>query len=243
MRQRVITLFIGLISHIYGITAQEIIKKVDEQEEYKTSKAVMVQTITTSSGESRSFTIQFYTSQKDAYMEYLEPARVRGIRMLFLNKGGEIWTYFPRTGRTRKIASHMKHQKVMGSDFSYEDYAGGEFEENYKSKLLGEEKEAGVNCYKLELIPTKSDVSYSKLITWIEKERFVLRRTDFYDEKGKPLKRLICSDYKQVNGYLTPGKFIMKNLKDKGETVMEVKEMEYDTKLPEGIFTVGRLGK
>ena len=40
-----------------------------------------------------------------------------------LNDGDDIWTYFPRTRRVRKLASHAKKQKVPGSDFSFGDFS------------------------------------------------------------------------------------------------------------------------
>lgn len=249
MKQSIITLFIGLmgiISHIYGITAQEIIQRVDEQEGYETSRATIIQTIATSGGEERSFVIRLQTRRtptQDILMEYIEPARVRGIRMLFLDGGDEIWTYFPRTGRTRKLASHMRRQKVMGSGFSYEDYSGGGYEKDYRAELLGEEEESGVNCYKLELVPTVSDPSYGRLLIWVEKERFVARRIDFYDKSEKLLKRLTLSDYQEVDGHLTPGRFVMEELPDGAETRMELSAIEFDAEIPARSFTVGNLGR
>ncbi len=232
-----------LALRLYGITARDIIDKMKQHEKYKTSKAIITQTITTSSGKHRSFTIKFYSDKKNLYMEYLKPARVKGVKILILNNGDEIWVYFPRTGRTRKIASHMKKERVMGSTFSYEDFSGGEFEENYKAYLLGEEKRNKKMCYKLKLVPLHSDISYGKLIAWVEKQRFILLEIDYYNKEGEKIKKLTLSDYRKTNDYLAPYKFVMEDLENKGKTVMEVKKMEYDVKLPDGIFNVGRLRK
>ncbi len=40
-----------------------------------------------------------------------------------LNNADNIWTYFPRTKRVRKLASHAKKQKVQGGDFTFEDFS------------------------------------------------------------------------------------------------------------------------
>ena len=198
---------------------------------------IMTQTITTSTGMSRTFTIKTYSDGKNTYMKYIKPARVKGFKMLFLNDGDEIWIYYKRSGRTRKIASHNKNKSVMGSDFSYEDFSGKGFKQDYKVKLLDEEEH-----YRLRLIPKKDDASYSKLIVWISKD-FLTKRIDYYNKKNDLVKRLRVSDYKKIDGYSTPFKIVMKNLKKGTKTVMEIKEVEYNIKLPSGIFKVDKLSK
>lgn len=237
-------MIIPVLSAIMAILAQEltpqqIISKIDETERAPSSKLIIKQTITTTSGAKRTLTAEAYSkgNYDKQLMIYTAPARVAGDKILMLNQGDDIWFYTPRTDRIRHLASHAKRQKVMGSDFSYEDLAGGKLEENYTYKLLRTEKVEGVACYKFELVPTPSGPHYSKLIYWADKERFVSIRIDYYDDDGKLLKRLILSDYDTVDGQLYPKKMVMTNLQEGGNTVIETEAAQFNLNLPDEIFT------
>jgi outer membrane lipoprotein-sorting protein len=171
-------IFFILLSAISGsaeniLTADRIIKKMNDVMNADTMKARIKMTIMTTSGRKRSFIYDSYSKYKGEknLIRYLEPSRAKGQAMLLLNNADDIWAYFPRTRRIRKLATHAKRQKMEGSDFSYEDMGSGdEFIDEYKSKLLGEEKKEGYICYKLELIRRKkSDAGYSKLTVWVVK--------------------------------------------------------------------------
>jgi len=85
---------------------------------------------------------------------------------LMLNNADDIWMFFPRTQRVRKLATHAKKQKMQGSDFSYEDMGSGDaFIEDYDAQRLEDEMREGHDCFKLELTRKEgSDMSYSRLI-------------------------------------------------------------------------------
>ncbi|MCF7826745.1 MAG: outer membrane lipoprotein-sorting protein, partial [Candidatus Marinimicrobia bacterium] len=99
------------------------------------------QTIITSSGQERVFEFDSWSAEKgkSVLTRYTKPAAIRGQAFLMLNNADDIWSYFPRTKRVRKLASHAKKQKMQGSDFTYEDMGGGDvFLTKFKSTLLGE---------------------------------------------------------------------------------------------------------
>ena len=73
-------------------------------------------------GKKETFKIKNYSAGGNEKMlfVYEYPNRIRGNKFLFL-KGGDIWAYFAKTGRKRRIASSARKSKMQGSDFSYED--------------------------------------------------------------------------------------------------------------------------
>jgi len=221
------------------LSVSEILAKVDEAETVKSSKGILRQTITTTGGSKRILVMESYSKDgKDKQLtKYIKPARVKGEAILMLNDGDDIWYYSPRTDRVRKIASHAKKKKVMGSDFTYEDMGSGKLAEQYTGRLLGEVKEAKEKCYYLELIPTSDGPSYSKIQIWVGKSDFLTRRIDYWDKGEKPYKRLIVSEIKEIDGRLTAMKYRMKNLREGSETLMEILEIEYDVDLPDTMFT------
>jgi outer membrane lipoprotein-sorting protein len=220
-------------------TARQIIEKTKQVQEVEASWSLGIQTIKTSGGTDRSFDIEMWTKDKNEkqLMEYKSPARVKGVKFLFLDDGNNIYTYFPKTDRVRHLASHMKRQKMMGSDFSYEDMTIGNLNRDYKAfKLLGIENEQEKKCYKVEIIPSDSGPHYSKMILWVDAANFVTRRIDYYED-GELIKRMTATDIKTIENVPTPMNIMMKNLKDGGVTSIVTSEIKYSIKSDDEIFT------
>ena len=195
------------------LTPEGIILKIDETEHVASSEGVFRQTIVTSGGKERTLGMKAYSKNRNEkqLMIYTEPARVKGDKILMLNEGDDIWFYTPRTDRVRHLASHAKRQKVQGSDFAYEDMAGGNIEEDYTYTLLGQEKVEGTKCHKFELIPTESGPHYSKMILWADREKFLTRQIDYYEE-DELLKRLKTYDVQRIDGHWYAMKMVMTDL-------------------------------
>ena len=226
--------------------AKAILKKVDEAEGYVSSFSEAQQIITTSGGQKRTLVIRGWAvnNGEKQLSEYLAPADIKGQRILMTEDGDNIWMFNPETRRTRKLGSHMRKKKVMGSDFTYEDQAGGKMSEKYAGKVLREEGEGGVLCYVLELKPTPKGPSYDKIVAWVGKEDFVTRRVDFYQDGGEePFKRLILEDIRQVGEKLVPYKMTMTNLEDMTETITITNTIKLGVELPDSIFESRNLGK
>ncbi len=237
-----VALFANGVIQAQELTPKEIIKKIDDTERVESSEGVMKQIITTSGGKKRTLEVKAYTKDRNdkQLMIYTGPKRVKGDKILMLNDGDDIWFYTPRTDRVRHLASHARRQKVQGSDFAYEDMSGGSIEEDYTYKLLGEEKVLGSECYKLELIPTESGPHYSKLILWADKEKFVTRQIDYFED-DELLKRLTCDDIQMVDGHWYAMKLVMTNIQEGGQTVMEFLEMKFGLELDDKIFSTNNL--
>jgi len=225
------------------ITAEEIIETMTETLNPEQSDAIMEMTIVTSGGQERTFVYKVYSknSGEKSMMKYLEPGRVKDQAILMLNNADDIWMYFPRTNRVRKLATHAKRQKVQGSDFSYENMgSSNEFIDDYNSVLIGEEEKEERLCYKLELTRKEnSEAGYSRLTVWVEKESYVPVLISYYHEKDKNLleKELILSDVQTIDGIPTPMEMVMYNKLDDTKTTMRFKELTYDVDLSDNLFS------
>ncbi len=239
---------VGLIATSFAAaqSAEAILVKVDKAAFAKTSRAEMVQMVITPSGDKRSFKMVSYSANgtEKGLTEYTAPNRVRGMKILVLNSGDDIWTYFPRTNRTRKIASSARNRKVQGSDFTYDDMATGKLAEDWKGKVLGSEKVNARECFKLSVTPTSSGPqSYSKAFIWVDKADYTVPRIEYFDQDGEKLKRLDITEYRKVSGVLFPFKYVMTNLTDGGKTLMKVDKAEVNTRLDPQLFTEAALSK
>ena len=224
-------------------TATEIVQRANDILNQDTAFARMKMTIVTTSGATRD--LWFDSWMKDHgqknLIRYTAPGRVKDQALLLLNNADDLWSYFPRTGRVRKLATHAKKQKMQGSDFSYEDMGSGDsFLKDFDHRLLGEETVDGHPCWRVELArKPDADSKYARIIVWIDQKTYVMWRLDYYDEDDpqQPAKRLLMSDLDVVDGVPTPLKMVMHNLQDDTETTQEILEISYHQPIDDAMFT------
>jgi len=231
------------------LSGEQIIQKVNEQFNPETAYGKSKMTIVTSSGNKRTFVSESWSKDEGEknLVRYISPRRVKGQAILMLNNADDIWSFFPRTQRVRKLATHAKKQKMQGSDFSYEDMGSGDaFIEDFTPKRLQDEEMEEKQCYKLELTRKQdSDLSYSRMIMWVIKDSFVPVVIDYYDEDDQNLwlKRLVQSNIKVIDDIPTAMKSVMYNQLDKTQTEMELLEIDYGVELSDDMFTERNLKK
>nr|KXH77627.1 MAG: hypothetical protein AM324_03425 [Candidatus Thorarchaeota archaeon SMTZ1-83] len=242
----VLVLTIGAVAALHGqneMTGKEILQMMTETMNPQQSQAIMRMTIVTTSGQERTFEYRTFSKNggEKSLMKYLKPRRVMGQAILMLNDADDIWIYFPRTKRIRKLATHAKKQKLEGSDFSYEDMgASNTFIEEYETVRHDDEEKENRQCYTLELTrKPESSAGYSRIMLWVDKEYFVPLVIDYYHDEDIELKekQLICSDIQLIDGIYTPMRCIMQNKLDDTQTSIEIVEVSYKVDLSDEIFT------
>lgn len=245
----IVVLLINFPCFSQEMSAQNIIDKVNELMNQKSVYSLMTMTITTSSGELRTFEYESWSKNggEKNLMRYTKPARIKGQAMLLLNHADDIWAYFPRTKRVRKLATHAKKQKMQGSDFTYEDMGSGDaFIKKFTSRRLPDEKMEDQDCYKIELIRKENaDSHYSRLIMWVIQDNFYPVVIDYFDEDDPTLwlKRMVQSDIREIDGVPTAMKMVMFNKTDNTQTSMEILSCEYNKPLNDSMFSERELKK
>jgi len=250
MKNIIAVLFIALATTIAQEaipTGDEIVKKMTSVMTQENSKGVMTQTITTSSGKQRTFEFEMFTADEGekTLMRYVKPAAARGQAFLMLNNADDIWTYFPRTKRVRKLASSSKNQKMQGSDFSFEDLGSGDsWSKEYSSTNFGKEKFDGVNCWKLESLGIpEENPSYPKMIVYVQQSDFYPLKIDYYDDSDFVEKSLILNDIQDIEGVPTAMIMKMVNHSEGTETTMKTLSITYEWQPPKNFFSERELKK
>ena len=199
------------------------------------------QTIQTSSGKTRTFEFESWTANQGerSLTRYTQPAAIRGQAFLMLNHADDIWTYFPRTKRVRKLASSAKKQKVQGSDFTYEDMGSGDvFIKKFTPHLTGMETMDGEPCFHVELkgIPDQ-DPPYPLLHIWVRVKDFSPLKIDYYNDADINHKSLILSDIQVIDGYPTAMTMVMTDHLERSSTRMTTLEASYTWTPTEDFFS------
>jgi outer membrane lipoprotein-sorting protein len=171
------------------------------------------------------------------------PAEVKGTGLLTIEKGAEDeqWLYLPDLKKSKRIAGASKAQSFMGTDFSNydmrtEDLTGHDY------RKTGEETLDGRPCYLVEATPkteeVKESTGYARRTMWVDKERWVVPRCEYFDTSGKPLKTLTADGWKQIEGLWRPAKVTVENKQEGSKTVVTYeKGREINKGLPEKTFT------
>ena len=225
----------------------EIIDRVTTIMSPENSYSRGTQTIITSSGKERVFEFESWAAEKgkSSLTRYTKPAAIRGQAFLMLNNADDIWSYFPRTKRVRKLASHAKKQKMQGSDFTYEDMGGGDvFQTKFKSTLLAEETRDSELVWKVQLLGiTEQDPPYPKIILWARQADYFPVALDYYDETGFNTKSLLLSDIQMIEDYPTAMTMVMTDNKERSSTTMRTLEITYAWEPTEAFFSERNLKK
>jgi len=222
-------------------TTEEIIDGMTALMNQEYSRATMTQTIQTSSGKTRTLEFEMFSADtgSSVMMRYIKPSSVRGQAFLMLNDANDIWTYFPRTRRVRKLASSAKNQKVQGSDFSYSDFSSSDtWKKDYVSTLVGEADIQGTPCWKLEATETESnDSDYPRIILYVRKSDYSPLQIEYFNDQNIHEKTLSLENIETIEGVPTAKRMVMKNLLEGSETIMTIKEITYQWRPPKGFFS------
>lgn len=148
----------------------------------------------------------------------------------------EQWIYLPALKRVKRISSSNKSGPFLGSEFAYEDIASQEVKK-YKYKYLGDEKINGHDTFIVEAYPQYKKSGYTRLINWVDKERYQTLKTEFYDRKNTLLKTLIYTQYKlYLNRYWRASRMDMSNHVTGKSTSLDFLDYKFKTGLKNSDF-------
>ena len=170
---------------------------------------------------------------------FLTPADVKGTKTLgheHLDRDDDQWLYLPALKRVKRIASRNKSGSFMGSEFSYEDIGNQNYKKYTYNEKIEEVELNGVNCYKGSRIPKDKNSGYTKQVSWVAKDTFLLQQIEYYDRKSELLKTATFSDYKEIDGVWRVGKIEVKNHQSDKSTILIWKEDKIKVGLTEKEF-------
>lgn len=172
------------------------------------------------------------------YIYFHGPADVKGTSFLvwkYPDKDSDRWIYIPALKLVKRVAADDKRSSFVGSDFTYEDVSGRSVADETHT-LLRQEDLGGRPVYVVESKP-KSVVDYSRRLSWIDRERWLPLKEEYFDTRNAPLRTFTADRMEQKNGYWTVMARTMKNLQNGHRTEVVFREVEYGVGLKQDIFT------
>lgn len=174
------------------------------------------------------------------FMYFHRPPDVRGTAFLvwaYPRRDDDRWLYVPALNLVRRIAASDKYESFVGSDFTYEDVAGREPGED-AHKLLREEKAGGGDAYVVESVPRDPGNSdFGRKLSWIDKTTWLPLKEEYYDHRGDLARVFTADEIKDIQGFWTMTKRVMKNAQSGHWTEVIFSEVRYNRKLSPELFS------
>ncbi len=189
-----------------------------------------------------------YGAERRTVTFYESPSNVKGTGFLSYDypdpdEDDDQWLYLPALRKTRRISASDRGDYFLGTDLTYEDIklAGKVSIEDYTRTTLREDTLDGRKVYVLESIPiddkTAKELGYGKVISWVDAEISMTRKSVFWDPRGKILKTIVFKDIHQVQGIWTQHRIEVENHKTGHRTVFEFSDVDYESKVDDDLFT------
>ncbi len=224
--------------------AEAILKKVDAQMYTSTAEATASMIITNRRGRETTITSRSWSKgENTSLVEYLAPAREKGVKMLRLEN--VLWMYTPQADRVIQISGHMLRQSVSGSDLSYEDMVdNSKLLDIYEAAVVGEETIEDRPCWVLRLRSREgeTDVAYAERKVWVDKKRFLPLREERFAKSGTLLKIFEIRSVQKVGTRWYPREMFFKDVLARGQgTRYIIDDIKIGMELPDQLFTKASL--
>lgn len=231
-----ILIFAAMISLAFSQTADELLKKVDNNEVYETVEYDGEMII---EHNNRRFIKNFKAwarENTDNFMEFLN-SEDKGTK--YLKKGGRLFVYSPDNEGVMLISGHMLKESMMGSDMSYEDAVNNEpLSARYSAVFAENETVNGKDCFVLELTAIKKTESYPKRKLWIDKENSDVLKYELFALSGAKLKEHNLLKAEVFNGRRFPTEIEVRDLLRKNsKTTFTMKNVILDKPIPDAVFS------
>ena len=153
----------------------------------------------------------------------------------------ERFLFLPSLGRVRRIAGTETQESFVGSDFTYEDMGGREFDE-YSYRLVDEnaawDAPGGVRpAWRLESRRKSASGDFPRVVSLVLKDSFVVAQADIFNKRDEKQKVYTVRRLQQVEGIWTAMDIEMTNALERSRTDLTIESIDYNVGLKESDFS------
>lgn len=239
-------IMILLVLPAYGMTGREIVQRMDQADSSADSRREATMLIEPGNQKLvRKMQMQNkkYGDDDRSLIRFIEPADVRDTQYLYwtyddITRDDDTWVFFPSENLVRRISGGGKKGAFMRSDFANEDIEARAVDDDVH-KLIEESELNGLAVYLVESapIPEKAkDSNYAKRLRWVDKNRWLALKIEYYDHRGRLLKRLTQGGIEEIDGIWTATKLIMETPRKQSRTLMQYSNVQYNVGIDDSVF-------
>jgi outer membrane lipoprotein-sorting protein len=182
-------------------------------------------------------------------IRFTYPNDIRGTAFLVWehpNSDDDRFLYLPSLGRVRRIAGTEAQESFAGSDFSYEEIGGREFDD-YTYAFAGPDGERAMwtppsggpakEAWRLESRRKDRSAPFPRVVSLILKESFVVVQADIYNGRNERQKIYTVKRLEPIEKVWTAMSAEMINTLEKSRTELAVESADYNVGLKEADFS------
>jgi hypothetical protein len=180
-------------------------------------------------------------------LRFTHPADIKGTAFLVWeqpNADDERFLYLPSLGRVRRIAGSESQESFVGSDLTYEDIGGREFE-NYTYRLIESPAPAPWIAsdgsrhpvFVLESRNRDAGARFPRVLSRVRKDNFVVVNAEIFNKRNELQKTFDAVRLEQVSGYWTVLEMKMADSVERTRTELALEKVEYNIGLKPDDFS------
>ncbi len=223
-------------------TSQEILDKIDKMWRGESSVGTYQMKIKTSNWE-RNLRIKSWTKGLDYTLITIEyPKKEKGVSTLKVQNN--LWNFLPKINRVIKVPSSLMMGSWMGSHFTNDDLVKeSTLANDYHHSITFEGVRDGQEVYEITLLPKEdAAVVWGKIAILVRKDDLMPLYEEFFDENGKPVRKMTLTEVKMLGGRLLPTRMTVVPYDKPGEfTEVVYVEINFDVELSDSFFSLRNL--
>jgi len=192
-----------------ALSAQEIVDKLLESDPFGFGGATVTARLVVQEkggGQNQlaftSRSVRYDGPYSKSIVRFTAPADLAGAGFLQVQKRGsddERMLFLPELKRSRRIAGSLRGSSFMGTAFSYADLDWRDFRE---ADVAGKPDEdiGKHSCYRVDVVPRRSDSPYARLEAWIRKDNMLPLKLVMYDRTQALHKTFSALEVRRVEG-------------------------------------------
>lgn len=154
----------------------------------------------------------------------------------------ERFLYLPALARVRRIAGAEAQDNFVGSDFSYEDISGREFDD-YTYTMVEQNAtwtaadSARHPAYRIESRARDAQARFPRVVSTVRKDNFVVVHAEIYNRRDERQKTYEVRRLETIQSIWTLSDVVMTNLTERTRTELAMTSADYNVGLKEGDFS------
>lgn len=250
-----LTLLCGVVTVVgEELSGNEILTRVDQEVQFL-SEGSMITTLqfengysdgTTSANRFASLSKQVEGGAEYSLIYFVGPEDVVGTIFLSVqpdpDEDSRMWLYLPALGMSKELVAEQQEQSFAGSTFSYQDVGSRDMKDEYNAELIGEETlvvgDESRLVYVLALTAKpEADTDYPTGKLWIDKEGFLMLRTENYNAEGNLEWMMEVTKLGEFEGKVTADRMVASDVLDESSTTITFLErVRPEEELPDYVF-------
>lgn len=236
----IVLLFIFVPSVIFSLTAEQIIEKVENNENISSTYSEGRIVSTNRFGTKESYFKSFTETKHLSLIEFVDSSLVS---QRVLKTKDDIYIYYPEAEALLRLQGSALRQSILGSDLSYEDASGfSDILSNYFVELVETQILNNKETYLLSLSAKTKNIAYPKQLIWVDKGNFIIVKRKLYTQSDRLLKEVEVLETKLFNNQVLPTvTMVVDKLKKDSSTKMYIDLLQLDVVHDKSTFTLQNL--